>query len=356
MNILEALKEVKEPRTKLKNIKYPLEEILFMCLSGLMSGCRSWEQLEEWGNTRLEWLKNFYSYKNGICSEDTLIRVFRLINFKQFAECFAVWVNSIIKTSHQIALDGKYLNGNSKIGMIHAYDINTSTLLNVTDIEGKGNEIEGLKSLIPLISNKKALISIDALGCQTELIELIIKNKSDYLIQVKGNQGNLHKDIKYYCAENQSKTEGAEEVEKDNGRVCRRECRVYTNAEWLNARNEGFKIKSFMHTIRTAYNNGKETKQEAYHISSKAESGEYFLEKIRNHWHIENKLHWVLDVIFDEDNNKTYDKNQAKNLALMLRIAVSLVKRQAAADKKPISKTLFKNLLEPERLNQFFIN
>jgi predicted transposase YbfD/YdcC len=226
MNILEALKEVKEPRTKLKNIRYPLEEILFMCLSGLMSGCKSWEQIAEWGETRLEWLKRFYDYKHGICSEDTLIRVFRMLNFKQFTECFAIWVNSIVKASDQIALYGKYLNGNSKIGMIHAYDINTSALLNITDIEGKGHEIEGLKSLIPLISNKKALISIDSLGCQTEIIELIIKNKSDYLIQVKGNQGNLHEDIKYYCAENQAKTACAAEVEKDNGRVCERECRV----------------------------------------------------------------------------------------------------------------------------------
>jgi predicted transposase YbfD/YdcC len=356
MNILEALKEVKEPRTKLKNIRYPLEEILFMCLSGLMSGCKSWEQIAEWGETRLEWLKRFYDYKHGICSEDTLIRVFRMLNFKQFTECFAIWVNSIVKASDQIALDGKYLNGNSKIGMIHAYDINTSALLNITDIEGKGHEIEGLKSLIPLISNKKALISIDSLGCQTEIIELIIKNKSDYLIQVKGNQGNLHEDIKYYCAENQAKTACAAEVEKDNGRVCERECRVYTHVDWLNDRNEGFKIKSFMHTIRTRYDGGKITRQEAYHISSKVESGDYFLEKIRNHWHIENKLHWVLDVIFDEDNNKTYDKNQAKNLALMLRIAVSLVKQQATSDKKPISKTLFKNLLEPDRINQFFKN
>lgn len=355
MNILEALKEVEEPRKKIKNIKYPLEEILFLCLSALMSGCKSWEQITEWGTTRLEWLKKYYVYENSICSTDTLIRVFRLINFKQFAECFAIWVNGIVEKSHQIAIDGKYMNGNSKIGMMQAYDVTTSTLLNIVDIEGKGHEIEGMKSLIPLINNKGSLISIDALGCQTEIIDLILKEKSDYLLQVKGNQGNLHEDIKYYCEDKEAKTNCAQEIEKDNGRVCVRECRVYNNTEWLNKRNEGFHIKSFIHTIRTTYNKGKETREEAYHISSKVESGEYFLEKIRNHWHIENKLHWVLDVIFDEDNNKTYNKNQAKNLALILRIALSLVKKQAVADKKPISKTLFKNLLIPDRINKFFI-
>jgi predicted transposase YbfD/YdcC len=370
-DLLKPFENLEDPRTKKGNIKYPLKELLLLCLCGAMCGCKSWEEIQDWGESKLSWLKQFYAYENGICSEDTLMRVFSKLNFKTFAECFGLWIAGIIQPSEHIALDGKYMNGNSKIGMVHAVDTSDGTLLNIAGVEGKGKELEGIKELIPLIARKGALISIDALGCQVKVAELIMAHNSDYLLQLKANQKTLHEDVVYYCKTEEERitTEATgselsqkvdayhQTLEKDHGRIEERICRIYENVSWLNTRHCGWQIKTIVHIkrIRTEIKSKKLMEEDAYYISSKKADACYFMNATRNHWAIENKLHWVLDVNFGEDQQKIYIQNQAKNFAIIVRMAMHLVKQQAKKDKKAISRTLFRNNLSVARLDSIFL-
>lgn len=343
VKIFEKLKDVRIERHK----KYALNEVMFLVLVSLMSGYESWDEMAEYGKAKINWLKKYLPYKNGIASSDTIRRVFSLINYKDFEESFNAWAKDGIKLSENkiISIDGKMLRksvskmehqtklengGKRPVYLLHAWCSEVKSCLSQLSIGSKSNETSSIPDLLAMLELENSIVTIDAAGCQTSISEQIISKKGNYVFSLKKDKAKLQESVVAFFLDEKNK-EKISVYEKEEKRKGYAERRVYqcmeiegiANYEKIKADWAGIKTVVKVNYSRTEKFKRQDT--ELYYISSLSTSSENLAKIIRTHWSIENNLHWTLDVIFHEDESKNRNKNTATNLSTIRKCAINLL-------------------------------
>jgi predicted transposase YbfD/YdcC len=360
----EYFSTLKEPRrTTNGNFQYPLEEILFLTISSIISGWfEDWDDISYFGKTHLAWLRKFYPFENGVPSHDVLNRLFNRLNSKEFNACFIKWVDSIAIQSEGrvIAFDGKTVRGmaskfsDSKLHIVSAFCAKNSLSLGQVKVNEKSNEITAIPELLDLIAVKGCIITIDAMGCQRDIAKKIIKKEADYILMVKDNQPELKEQVEKVF--NIQKTEMVDVQEDcDHGRIEKRTCEVITKLDFLDTKENWEELHSIIkitseRTIKKTNITSCETR---FYISSLLGDAKLINNSIRSHWAIENNLHWNLDVIMKEDGQLNYKGNAAENMNMMKKIALGMLANEKTIKKS--KKRKMKNALLDEQYRELLL-
>ena len=330
-----------EDKRQISKIKHKLNDIVVINLFAMLENIEYWEEIEEFGKMYFKALKRYLELPNGIPSHDTIQRVMATIEPEVTEVLLRKWMDLKIsgedkKIRKILNIDGKFLNGmknknNKPLDIVSAYSKEDGICYSQVAAEGKGNEIEAILRLLDKISVKECIVTIDAIGTQKEIIKKIRKKKGYFCLQVKGNQKALKEDIEDYFADKgfrkKLKGEGmySRKTEKQRGRLETREYYYTEEIEWFIKRNKEWKeVKGIGASILTTEENGKKQEQKRYYITNITGGVEEFVRAVRGHWAIES-YHWVLDVTFREDANKTLNKNAARNLNILRKLAISIL-------------------------------
>lgn len=326
-------------------IKHPLSEILFMAILATIAGAEDIEDIASYAMSKKRWLSSFLVLPGGIPSHDTFNRVLGMIDPKEFEDNFILWVSDyrdklpMDKERDIIPIDGKTIC-NSKDGhackkavhMVSALSTKHGLVLGQKKCAEKSNEITAIPELLDMLIITRAIITIDAMGCQKKIAEKIISKDADYILGLKGNQGNLHDEVIDFF----EKTKQPEfkqyihqtdtQIEKGHGRFETRVCATITNFDWLLEPAQWPGLKSIVRITATVVKGDKQTTEERFYISSLDGNAILINQAVRKHWHIENKLHWILDVIFREDFSRLRSGNAAENMNIIRKIALNKMK------------------------------
>jgi len=339
IKVLGYLSIIKDPRLDRKKL-HQLTDILFIGICAVLCSCDTWEDIHLFATERKEYLQEYIELKNGIPSADTIARVFSIIDPAEFEIAFRNWVCSLYKVEEGkiIAIDGKrlrgsYGNGKSAIHMVGAFAAESGLVLGQVKTEEKSNEITAIPELLDALLIKGCIVTLDAMGCQKEITKKIVEKGGDYVISLKGNQGTLHDDVRLFLESNKKdefkKTEHDyfETVEKGHGRVETRRYWITDKIEWLEAQKEWSGLKSIGLVETERYVKGETSSEMRCFIASISPDARKFAQAVRQHWSIENNLHWQLDVTFDEDKLRMRVKNAAQNLSIMRRMVLNALKQ-----------------------------
>lgn len=335
-------------------VKHKLIDILFIAVAGTIAGSDSWEDIEEFAEEREDWFKKYIELRNGIPSHDTIERTFSWIEPKYFEKAFISWAEELSQKSKGdiVAIDGKtarstYDNqlGKSPIHIVSAWLDSNKMVLGQVKTDQKSNEITAIPLLLDMLFIKGCVVTIDAMGCQKDIAEKIIEKKADYVLALKGNQGNLHKDVvDYFDDINKSdfkdKDKFLKTIDKDHGRNEIRKYYLVSDISWLEWKDDWKNLKSIGMVIRECESNGKKTVETRYFITSIKSNVELFAKAVRKHWGVEI-THWYLDVVFNEDKRRVRKNNSPQNLAMLKRLALNYVRKDTTS-KKSLRRRRFK--------------
>jgi predicted transposase YbfD/YdcC len=344
LSILTHFAELKDPRIN-RTKRHLLLDIIGLSICAVISGADNWLDIQRYGNAKMDWLKTFLALPNGIPSHDTIERVFRRLKPQDFQRCFANWMQSLHEELglKQVAIDGKTLRRSfdragekSALHLVSAWSTENHLTLGQVAVDGKSNEITAIPQLLRMLDLSGAVVTIDAMGCQKEIAAQIVEAEADYVLAVKDNQPNLHEDLQeHFLQLHETDFANAQHShyqtkEESHGRVTRRY--YYTTPLPATLRNSSAwrGLRSVGQVVTVTTRGGKETDDVRYFINSIRSNARRFASAVRGHWGIENSLHWVLDVSFDEDHSRIRKDHGAENFALLRRIAVSLIKREAS--------------------------
>ena len=328
-------------RTKL----HKLLDILVIAICAVIAGADNWEDVEEFGKVRMEWFQTFLELPHGIPSHDTFTRVFARLDPEQFQTCFLRWMNGVSEVigGQVIAVDGKVLRrsqdkgiGKAAIDMVSAWATVNRLVLAQVKVDEKSNEITAIPQLLEALEVAGCIVTMDAMGCQTEIAKKIVEREADYVLSLKENQGQLYEDVERLFVDleaSQSKAypfDYEKTVNKDHGRIEIRECWTISDpavlrhlrgfANWRNL--------ATVSRIRAQRWIGEEkSSEDRYHIAS-ITGAKRVLGAVRSHWGIENELHWTLDIAFDEDRCRVRKDHGPENFALLRHIALNLLKQE----------------------------
>src|ERR1700736_1493238 len=318
-----------------------LIDIIILSICAVICGADSWIDIEEFGHSRIEWLKNFLKLPNGIPSHDTIGRVFSLINPVKFEKCFLEWVKQVFNRTggEIIPIDGKTLrrsydkkSGRSAIHMISAWSERNKIVLGQIKTNEKSNEITAIPQLLELLSINDCIITIDAMGCQKSICEKIISSGGDYVISIKENQPLFLNEIIEHIEESIEKRskniDFYETSETDHGRKEIRRYYISDDVESIECSSDWDGLNSIGMVERKCIANGKETINKSYYICSIEKSAENFERAVRTHWCIETQLHWKLDVAFREDECRIRKNNAPENFSILRRVALNLINNE----------------------------
>ena len=339
-SFIQHFETVEDPRRQ-AGLRHPLNEILFIAICSIVAGADDWVAVERFGKAKIRWFKQYLPLKHGIPSHDRFGIVFGAIDPEQFTEAFIGWMKMIAAVSGVIALDGKTVRHSfdkslkkSAIHMVSAWSVANRLVLGQVKVDSKSNEITAIPKLLKLLAIKGCLITIDAMGCQTAIAEQIIDQGGDYLLAVKGNQKHLYEDIQHLFKHAVAKnflTDGFDEertVNKGHGRLEIRHCQVIAHPDWLDYLRGYAQWKNLKCVVKIQSNRrakGKRKPECRYYICSRIASAADLLAAARSHWGVENNVHWVLDVTFDEDGSRVRKGNAQQNFATMRRIALNIL-------------------------------
>jgi predicted transposase YbfD/YdcC len=340
------LLSITDPRRE-ASTEHPLASILFIAVCAVLCGADGWSSIARWGEAKREWLESFLDISQGIPSHDTFSRVFSLLSPNAFATAFLAWMQEAqrLTEGEVLAIDGKALRrsrckstSQAAIHMVSVFATSQGMVLGQIKTEEKSNEITAIPALLEMLEVRGCLVSLDAMGCQKAIVEKIVEKGGDYLISVKENQPTLRSIVEEEVS--WSRSEGLEEVggsyaqheEKRAGEQIRREVWMVPAPLDLIELEPWKGLHSFVFAQRTVFKGGKEVVGQRFFISSlPPEKAARALSAVRQHWAIENKLHWSLDVAFDEDQSRIRTRNAAENMARLRHIALNLLKKETSA-------------------------
>lgn len=354
--IEEHFSEIQDPRLERSRL-HKLIDILVIAICAVICGADTWEDVEAFGKAKQSWFAGFLELPNGIPSHDTFNRVFNRLDPEQFQRCFMQWISAVSELiqGQVIAIDGKLLRrshdrgiGKAAIDMVSAWANSNHLVLGQIKVDDKSNEITAIPQLLKALEISGCIVTIDAIGCQTEIAETIIEREADYVLSLKENQGRLYEDVKLLFDDLESSDYRAytydytRTVDKGHGRLEIRECWTISDPEVLR-HLRGFVNWSNLCTvsrIRAQRRIGNETNSEdRYHIASVC-GAKRILSTVRFHWGIENQLHWVLDIAFDEDHHRLRKEHGPENFALLRHIALNLLKQEQSLKRSIKGKRL----------------
>jgi predicted transposase YbfD/YdcC len=341
--ISKAFSSLTDPRIN-RTLRHPLINILTISIYAIIAGCDDFESISEYGKSKKSWFEQFLALPNGIPCRDTFNDVLNRINPHEFAKAFTQWVCSLGDLKDDIvALDGKVMRGtldkannNPAIHLVSAWSVKNNMCFGQVKVSNKSNEITAIPKLLALLDIEGATITTDAMGTQYKIGDYIKEKKGDYLLALKGNQGEFHDDIVLFL-DTHLQTDFSTithdvftKVNGDHGRIETRKVWLCTEVNWLIESHPRWKsIRAIAMIESTREVRGKETYERRYYITSHHDkSAEFIAKAIRSHWHVENKLHWQLDVSFREDYNRLRSGNASQNFALMNKIALNLLKNE----------------------------
>lgn len=337
-NLVDCLSEIDDPRRPSNGTLHDFQEILVMAVAAVLSDCDTVEDVAGWAKMREAWLRRFLVLKNGIPSEDTFLRVFRVLDPKQFEQSFRRWVGSVATAlSGTIAIDGKTVcgsaaGGSSPIHMVSAFATDLGLVLGQEKVDAKSNEITAIPELLDALYLKGLLVSIDAMGCQKAIAAKIVGKGGDYLLGVKGNQPTLHAAIEAAFIDQPARCH--EHLDSRHGRVVVQIAKVLP-AQGVVAAEDWPKCKTIARIDSARLVNGKPAAlEQRYYLSSRDLSAEELAAAVRSHWAIENRLHWVLDVSFGEDASTVRKDNAPQNVSLLKKIVLNLLRLDKTAPPK----------------------
>lgn len=351
--IAQYFKQVKDPRRI--NRRHKLIDIITIAVCGVICNADNYEQIYEFGKAKYKWFKKFLQLPHGIPSVDTFERVFAMLDPDEFKHSFLSWIQAISRLTkgEVVAVDGKTLrrshdrsNGKSAIHMVSAWACTNGIVLGQRKTDAKSNEITAIPELLKVIAIEGCIVTIDAMGCQKKIAETIVERKADYILSLKGNQSKLHDDIKLYFQEQlsgnfrDSTYDYYESVDGEHGRIEIRRYWTTSDIDWLQGRENWKNLNTICMVERERQFDEKTEKETSYYIGSTANDAKKFGNAVRNHWSIENSLHWVLDVSFREDESRIRIGNAPENFAVLRHIALNMIKKEATPKKSIKSKRL----------------
>jgi len=342
-----------DPRTD-RTKKHLLIDILFIAVCTMICGGEGFTDMEEFGEAKEDWLRKYVELPHGIPSHDTFRRVFSILDPVVFGECFTRWSQALHDATNGevIALDGKTVrhsfdtfSGQPALHMVSAWASENGLALGQVRVDEKSNEITAIPRLLEMIDVKGRIITTDAMGCQRDVAKRIVDKKGDYVFCLKGNQTSLHDEVKYFFDEcraaNYQDVEHHyfESLEKDHGRIETRRCWVVEQdaVNWLE-REEWPGLSSIAAVESERKIRGKKTTETRYFISSLTGKARKLADATREHWAIENSLHYVLDVTFNEDRSRIRKDNAPENLVVLRRIALNMVKKEQTHKKASVRR------------------
>lgn len=346
---LEAIKEhfgkVSDPRVD-RTKDHKLIDIIAIAICAVICGAEGWVDVEVFGNSKLAWLKTFLELPNGIPSHDTFGRVFSMMDAQEFQTAFFEWVravNALIR-GQIVNIDGKCLRGSNDqrlgkraITMVSAWAAENELVLGQRKVNEKSNEITAIPELLKILAIGGCIVTIDAMGTQTEIAKTIIEREADYVLSVKDNQGHLLEDLTMLFEVDQelhfkyASLDHYQEVHKGHGRIEIRECWSTSNLGYLKlirGRENWVGLQSIAMIACTRIIAGQESRDVRYYISSLPSEAKRILRAVRKHWSIENGLHWILDVAMNEDHSRIRKDQAPENFAVLRHIALNLLKQE----------------------------
>ncbi|MGA7830370.1 MAG: ISAs1 family transposase [Terracidiphilus sp.] len=338
-NPLQYFAELTDPRVE-RTRRHHLADILFIAIAAILCGAGSWDEMERFGKAKKPWLKSFLLLPHGIPSHDTFNRLFQSLAPEELESSFIDWVSSIAQRTQGevVAIDGKSLrgtrstDGKSIVHMVSAWAGANNLVLGQCKVDAKSNEITAIPELLRVLELTGATVTIDAIGCQKQIASQIVQQKGDYLLAVKENQPTLLADIRDSF---QMLTADSvdEQIDCGHGRVETRRCSVLGDLTLLDNSGRWDSLRSIVRLEATRFHKatGKEEHETRYYISSIEPDAARINTAIRQHWGIENKLHWVLDVAFGEDLSRKRAGNAAQNFSLINRIALNLLRQDKSS-------------------------
>ena len=333
--------ELEDPRQTTK-IEYPFFDVVFLTVCAAIGGAQGWEDIELFGEAHLEWLQRNGLFSNGLPVHDTIARIISRIQPEQFQNAFVRWMQATSERTdgELIAIDGKTLRSSydrnsrqSTIHMVSAFAAQNRLVLGQVKTDAKSNEITAIPELLALLDIKGCLVSIDAMGCQTEIASAIVKGGGNYLLAVKGNQPTLHNAVRAALAESTQRplSEETLSIEKMHGRIDGREYHVLPAGALSEQFPEWKALKTVGVAISYRIENMKKFSMEyRYYISSGELTPEQFASAVRGHWAIENSLHWVLDVVMNEDACQIYRGDAPQILACARHMAQNMLRAETS--------------------------
>jgi len=339
---MEAFSNLRDPRTPWK-IHHKFTDILAIALIGTIAGCDTWEDIEDFANDREEWLRTLLELPEGIPSHDTIERLFAVLSPKSFSECFIKWASSFCDSfAREIySIDGKTVRGSRSktkgIKPLHVVSVWASEnrmVLGQIAVKEKSNEITAIPEILDMVDVEGGIVTIDAMGCQKEIVQKIVDKKADYVLALKGNQGTLHEEVSFFFLEElksknwKKSIDYFSTIEKDHGRIEKREYYIATSDDSISEHEEWNALKTIGMVVSHRTIGDETTVEKRYYISSIEKNVTEFARAVRSHWGIENSLHWCLDVGFREDANRNRHPNTVNNMTIIRHTALNLLKNE----------------------------
>jgi predicted transposase YbfD/YdcC len=341
---LNHFNDLPDPRQRGK-IVYPLDEVLLLTLLAVLAGADSFVEIARFGDKKIVLLRRFRPFRDGTPSHDHLGDIFAALDAEQFQRCFVAWVASLTGVPEGVvAIDGKTVRrsgGKAGKGAIHmgsAFAAGQRLVLGQTKVAEKSNEIVAIPRLLDLLAIEGAIVTIDAMGCQRAIARKIVEKKADYIFGLKGNQGTLRDDVELLVSEQKarnfvdSEISRAETIDADNGRIETRVTTVIHDVEWLRKRHDWPGLNAVAIVESTRETKGKIERETRYYITSLVMLAHLIGPAIRSHWAVENSLHWVMDMVFRDDECRVRTNHAPANFTTIKHMACNLLRRPSGKD------------------------
>ena len=342
---LEYFTDLRDPRPQGK-VVYPLREVLLLCLLAVLAGAETFADIARFGEKKLSLLRRFLPFRDGTPAHDHLGDIFAVLDAEAFQRCFVSWVAALSGApADVIAIDGKtsrrsYQKKGAKeaIHMVSAFATRQRLVLGQTKVAEKSNEIIAIPRLLGMLEIEGAIVSIDAMGCQREIAKKIVDKNADYVLALKGNQGSLREDVELFAAEQKAngfrdaKVSRHETVDGDHGRIETRAYTVIHDIAWLQERHDWPGLKSVVMVESTREIGDRIERETRFYITSLVLAAHLIGPVIRSHWAVENSLHWVLDMVFRDDECRVRKDHAPANFTTLKHMAHNLIRLAPGKD------------------------
>ena len=334
---------------------HELLDIIAIAICAVVAGADSWDDIEDFGNAKITWLGTFLELPNGIPSHDTFRRLFERLDPDEFRRGFLGWIEALHEATERqvIAIDGKCLRrsfdrakGKSALHLVHAWATANHLLLGQVAVDEKSNEITAIPKLLEMLSISGAIVTIDAMGCQKEIARTIRGREADYVLALKANHEHLFEQVVAFwdraCARRRKGPDIRyhREWSEGHGRTEARRCWATSDLTWLEGREQWKDLKSVVMVEAERFIGASLSVETRYYLSSLENDAELLNGAARSHWGVENSLHWVLDVTFQEDRSRIKKENAPENFGLLRRLALCLLKKECSTKRSIKGKRL----------------